>query len=319
MRGKEGSYDVFIVAPTERNDARALSRLRFVWPQSLFRTTIKIDLLKLTLCGPVDVAKEIAIAQGKKVMVYFSDLESVLPNAQQGQIERLAEFRRSLFAAGLCGRFSSRDQFRKLFRRHLAHAVNELRPSAPSVPAVPTPTPSGAQFAYGDHNIQAQRDVNYYAKPPVVKQVIARREGSLTPDECVRVQEMIEQLVEGTTGMTRSRAYGMWWQRLKQRFAISKYEDLDSRRMGDVAEWFKEQRAIQTRGLKTKAPDQWRRLRIGAIKSAMERMGKDNDGYYPEIARRLKMKRPFESLTDLTKTDLDRVYGLVLRDAASVG
>lgn len=249
------------------------------------------------------------VRQGKKVMVYFSDLEPLPPTAQQAQIERLTEFRRQLLAEGLCGRFSSRDQFRKLFRQHLAHAVNELRPPSPM------PKSPGGQSIHGDHNIQAGGDVHLYSKPPVVKKMIARREGSLTPDECVRVQDMIEQLVEGTAGMLRPRAFGMWWQRFKHSFGVEKYEELASARMLDVEAWFTQQRAIQTRGLKTKAPDQWRHRRIGAIKSAMERMGKDKASYYPEIAVRLKMKRPFASLTDLTRTDLERVYTLVLGDA----
>jgi hypothetical protein len=251
--------------------------------------------------------------QGKKVIVYFSDLEPMPPTAQQAQIERLSEFRRDLLTKGLCGRFSSRDQFRKLFRQHLAHAVNELRPP------LSIPKSQGGQSIHGDHNIQAGGDVHLYAKPPVVKKIIARREGSLTPDECVRVQDMIEQLVEGTAGMLRPRAFGMWWQRFKHRFGVEKYEELTSAHIVDVEAWFKQQRAVQTRGLKTKSPDQWKRLRIGAIKSAMARMGIDNEGYYPEIAHRLRMKHPFESLSDLTKTDLDRVYGLVLRDAANTG
>jgi len=40
-----------------------------------------------------------------------------------------------------------------------------------------------------------------------------------------------------------------------------------------------------------------------------------NETYYPELARRLRMKRAFISLKDITKRDLERVYGLVLRDA----
>ena len=41
-------------------------------------------------------------------------------------------------------------------------------------------------------------------------------------------------------------------------------------------------------------------------------MGKTNETYYPELSDRLNMKKPFTSLTRLTKTDLDRVYQMVL-------
>jgi hypothetical protein len=59
----------------------------------------------------------------------------------------------------------------------------------------------------------------------------------------------------------------------------------------------------------------WRRKRIGAIKAAMNEMGVTNETYYPMLAQRLRMKKRFTSLNDLTKRDLDRVNDLALRDA----
>lgn len=47
----------------------------------------------------------------------------------------------------------------------------------------------------------------------------------------------------------------------------------------------------------------------------MSGMGKTNESYYPELSDRLNLKRAFTSLTGLTKTDLDRVYQMVLRDS----
>jgi hypothetical protein len=49
----------------------------------------------------------------------------------------------------------------------------------------------------------------------------------------------------------------------------------------------------------------------------MKSIGRTNDDYYPEIASRLKMKKPFDSITKLTKTDLERVYRMVLKDAGT--
>jgi hypothetical protein len=85
--------------------------------------------------------------------------------------------------------------------------------------------------------------------------------------------------------------------------------------MPAVEGWYRQQKAMQTSGYKTKAPDQWRASRIKAIKAAMNSLGKSNENYYPELSDRLNMKRPFTSLTRLTKTDLDRVYQMVLRDS----
>ncbi len=248
---------------------------------------------------------------GKKVMVYFSDLESVAGPADLAQARMLADFRRNLREKrqGLYGTFSSRDQFRNDFARNLAHAINVLRPPATHTPAAPT------QSIEGDGNVQIGGDVNLFATPPVVKTVVERRPGAVSSAEARQLQRWIEELAESTMGATRDRAFGMWWQRFKNRFEVEKYEELMSSTMPEVEEWFVTQRAIQKRGLKTKLPDNWKRERIISIKAAMRQMGRDKGDYYPEIAQRLKIKGRFTSLNDLSKKDLERVYLLVRREA----
>jgi hypothetical protein len=113
--------------------------------------------------------------------------------------------------------------------------------------------------------------------------------------------------------MFRKEAFGMWWSRFQKRFKVEKYEALPSARMPEVKDWYRQQAAIQKGGLKSKAPELWRRERIKAIKAAMTEMGVDNETYYPELAHRLKLK-PFTSLKDLTKRALESVYNLALRD-----
>lgn len=67
---------------------------------------------------------------GKKVMVYFSDLESVAGPTDRAQAQMVADFRRLLREKrqGLYASFPSRDHFRSEFTRNLAHVLNQLRP-----------------------------------------------------------------------------------------------------------------------------------------------------------------------------------------------
>lgn len=85
--------------------------------------------------------------------------------------------------------------------------------------------------------------------------------------------------------------------------------------LSEIGKWYRQQLAIAKAQRRSKAPDQWRTDRIVAVKTAMKAIGKSKDDYYPELSDRLNMKRPFTSLTKLTKTDLERVYRLVLSDA----
>lgn len=250
-----------------------------------------------------------AMRQERKVMIYFSNLEPLPPTAQKPELDRLWEFRSEMRTQGLVASFSSRDEFRRIFRQHLAQALNERLPKRSSEKA------PARQVINGNHNNQAGRDLHVYAHPPVVKEVIERRLGSISAAEETQVSAWIEELAEGTIGMSRSRAYSMWWSRLKNRFAVKKAEALASVQMTDVEGWYRQQRAIQKRGLKRKAPDEWRRSRITAVKAVMGKIGVPKEKFYADVAVRLKMKRGFVSLNDLTNTDLDRVYNLVLRDA----
>jgi hypothetical protein len=267
-----------------------------------------------TPTGVADSGTEEEIRRGiklrRRVMVYFSDLEPIPSTADRHQLESLWNFRQDLQSAGLCWRFASRDQFRRDFARHLALKLNDFQEAA-SVDQEIVPT----QTISGDNNVQAGRDVNVFSRPPTIKKVIARSEGSVSPEELRRIKSWIEELAEGEVGINRQAAFGKWGAIFLNTFALDKREELLSEQMGDAEAWFIQQRAIQTRGQRAKAPDEWRRRRIVAIKAAMNQMGVTNETYYPELARRLRMKRAFISLKDITKRDLERVYGLVLRDA----
>jgi hypothetical protein len=171
------------------------------------------------------------------------------------------------------------------------------------------------QTVIGNHNVTVAGDQHVYQHPPKRRVVLPRREGAISTAQCRTVQKWIETLAENTTRMTREQAFGMWWARLKARFGLNRYEELETTQFDEAKSWFQQQRAILTRGLKMKAPDAWRNARYAAIKRAMNALGTTNSEYYPEIARRLKIRKGFSSLTELTKRDLDRVYAMVSKDA----
>jgi len=266
-----------------------------------------------TPTGAADSGTEEEIRRGiklqKKVMVYFSDLEPIPASADSRQLDRLWNFRQELQSKGLCWRFSSRDQFRLEFTRHLVFKLNEFQKRPPIHTAGTT------QNVSGNDNVQVGRDLNVFTHPPKIKKVIERRVGCVSTPELRQIKLWIEELVEGEIGISRKGAFAKWGAIFLNTFKLDKREELLSEQMGQVEAWFKQQRAIQTRGQKTKAPDQWKKKRIGAIKAAMNQMGVSKEIYYPQLALRLKMKKPFASLKDLTKTDLDRVYNMVLGDA----
>jgi hypothetical protein len=171
------------------------------------------------------------------------------------------------------------------------------------------------QTAKGDNITQVAGDYHNYQTPPKQKFVVSPPPGAVSSAELHQIQSWIESLVANTTGMSQEQAFGMWRNRFKRLFKLTKSEQLLSAQMPNVEAWYRVQSAILKRGLRTKSPDVWRKDRYAAIHSAMNQMGVDKLAYYAEISTRLKMKKPFTSTTKLTKIDLERVYTMVLRDA----
>ena len=258
-----------------------------------------------------------AAALGRKVMVYFSDLEPKPANADARQMDLLWQFRQSLRPRGICWNFHSRDGFRKLFEDHLALVLNAFEPQtarAKNARKKPGGISQKAKTKTGNV-FQVVGDANkFYAKPPVEKTIKQRRPGSVTAEEEHQIGEWIKALAEGEVGMTQKQAFATWGSRFKNRFRLGHREDLPSAKMPDAEAWFRTQKATQGEGWKSKAPDLYRNRLIGTIKAGMGEMGLNNEAYYPVLSQRLKMKKPITHLPDLTTADLKRVRNAVRTD-----
>jgi hypothetical protein len=257
-----------------------------------------------------------AVDLGRKVMVYFSGLEKP-SDTDTRQRDLLLRFKQSLQPRGICRNFTSRVEFRKLFENDLALVLNAFEPKPERPKPVPRPHPRVSQKARTEKgNIyQNVGDTYHYAHPPTKKIIRERRPGSVTTEEVYQINEWIKELAEGEVGRTRDEAFAMWGGRFKNRFHLGHREDLPSNKMRDAEEWYQVQKAMQKRGLKRKAPDLYRTERISSIKAAMGEMGKTNETYYPELSMRLRLRKPFSSLKQLTTRNLDRVYSMVRADA----
>ena len=257
------------------------------------------------------------VAEGKFVMIYFSDLESVSAHIDAKQKERLWQFRQSIRKDTSCATFQSRPQFEKIFTTHLALALNTLLRTNGARKKTVQNSPGISQVNHGSGNVQVAGDgnlINNFHQPPTIKKIIERRPGSVTPEEERQIGKWIEELAEGTVGKERSAAFKKWGAFLLARFEVEKRGSLLSSQMPDVERWFRGQKAIQIEGYKTEAAELWRNGRIGAIKAGMRQMNRTKEDYYPEISERLNMRKAFVSLTRVTKTDLTRIYRLVSRD-----
>ena len=256
-----------------------------------------------------------AVSKGIRTFLYFSRLEPIPADADSEQLSKVENFRTEMISKGLAWSFQSRSKLREDFRKHLSEYMHEKISSFRTRAPVRRKKPTSISQS-GNGNTQVVGDGNtVYQRPPIIRNVVERAAGSITPAEQNQISEWMDSLVENTSGMTRAEAYAHWWSRLKNGFKVEKYEDLKSEWMEAIREWHRQQLAIVKASRRTTAPDTWRRDKITAIKAAMNSMEKVKKEYYSELSDRLNMKREFVSLTKLTKTDLERVYRMVLSDS----
>jgi nucleoside 2-deoxyribosyltransferase len=68
-----------------------------------------------------------AIKLKKRVLLYFSDLESPSAMVDEFQLSKVSAFRQKMGGKGLYWSFRSRSELREAFRGHLAQIMNEMR------------------------------------------------------------------------------------------------------------------------------------------------------------------------------------------------
>jgi hypothetical protein len=259
----------------------------------------------------------------KRVMVYFSKRFKTGP-MDTVQLSNLDTFKCKLRFLGLVEEFESHDEFREKFTRQLLQSVGELLAPDTSKtdesgkaerPRTETNTTLNQSQRGGRGNFQAGFVNTLTVRSQKPKITIAPTPGCVSAEELKQIGEWIETLAEGDTGIARDRAFGKWGKMFNNAFNIPKRDLLPSSKMGDAQAWYEQQRKMQRIGYKTAAPDEWRNNAYAFIKARMSEMGRTNADYYPEVSSRLKMKRPFTSLKNLSKKDLERVYGVVSRDS----
>lgn len=258
-----------------------------------------------------------AMARDIRVMPYFSKLESPYTVPDPKQLLKLEAFRTKMRDTGLPWTFNSRQDFRKMLANHLDIAVREVAGKRQKSKK-PAKKKGISQKSEGDGNIQSAGDNNVFnintQKKPSIS--IERNLDHISPAEQKMVADWIRELAEASTGDEIGKLIAGWWSRLRNHFKIPRYDLLHKNQMPLVKAWFTQQLAMLKQGLRVVDPELWKNNTIGSIKGMMRKMGKEDDkeAYYLAISNRLNMKRPFKSLTKLSKTDLKRVYGVVSRD-----
>jgi hypothetical protein len=258
-----------------------------------------------------------AIHREIPVMVYFSNLEAPGHHQDREQASILAEFRTRVINTGLPFTFSSKRQFRKMFEDHLKAIVPRIIKDAESKAKPKKSSKTIFQEATGNSNVQIAGDGNsliFKGTPKRPHVTIARSPDHISPSDQKRVSDWIKDLAENSTGKPIGDLIKEWWGKFYGRFDMASYKELKTDEMPVVEQWYRLQLNLLKAGRKTSDPNNWRKAKIKSIKMKMSKMGRINEDYYPELSDRLNMKKPFTTLTKLSKNDLERVERMVNYD-----
>lgn len=257
-----------------------------------------------------------AMARNIRVMAYFSRLEAPHLATDSEQAKKLEAFRNRMRDTGFTSAFKSRHEFRKLLENHLAIAVQDISTKSKKSKKSPGKKGGISQTATGDGNIQSAGDKSVFnihlPKKPAI--TVQRHPDHISPSDQKRVTDWIYNLADASTGDEVGKLRASWWSRLHNRFDVPRYELLRNDQMPLVESWYKQQINILKQGRKVTDPEQWRKDTYGKIKGMMGKMGRVKDDYYSDLSNRLNMKKPFKSLTKLSKNDLLHAEGMVGRD-----
>jgi hypothetical protein len=199
------------------------------------------------------------------------------------------------------------------------------KPSPPAALAVPPPSSTQAQVTInvtGNAGNVAGRDfiTHHYERPVKPKVVLERRDDWISSAQAAELKERMKDFAEFrfktmNGKLTMAQAFQYSWGDFNRDHDIPRYDALPAIRFEEALSWFRTAKGILTRKLRKLDRPLWQKARMGSIKRAMKTMGRTNEDYYPEVAARLEMKKPFTSLNDVTDKDLQRIYTMALRDA----
>ena len=101
-----------------------------------------------------------AMARGVRIMLYFSEIESIRTLPDPAQFGKLQVFKSEMIATGLAGSFKSRKDFEKMFRCHLAKGIHEILAKKTIKAAPAKRAKSHKQTVEGLANVQVGGDVH---------------------------------------------------------------------------------------------------------------------------------------------------------------
>ena len=173
-------------------------------------------------------------------------------------------------------------------------------------------TPSEINFyVNGNGNAIAGRDVNIN-KREFKRFSVNPLPEHVTPAQKQIIQEKLSELVAigELAGKESAELYPQWWIRLKKRFHVNSYHELNQSQFEDVIKWLAQQKAMARPKLRRRNNDAWRKEHYKAIWAKQRQLGHPKEWVYLVVQERIG--KVVDSLTSLGERDLVKLYRVLM-------
>lgn len=109
--------------------------------------------------------------------------------------------------------------------------------------------------------------------------------------------------------ITNQKAYGSVYSALYKKFQIHKYDLLPKDKFDGAIKWLQKEYAIYAMPVLRKEDDEtWRKKKYTSINAKYRQLGMTKEEFYIFANEVLELKKSFSSMTELSKTSLEKLY-----------
>ncbi|MEW8507197.1 MAG: HNH endonuclease signature motif containing protein [Candidatus Thiodiazotropha sp.] len=172
------------------------------------------------------------------------------------------------------------------------------------------------QTVNGKGNMVAGRDLNIVTERVVKKTVIQTDPGGkhISNATARKIQELVKEYIDlhSAAGKDSQRAAQRIWSGLKKEFNVTTYKEMSVENSEEAIQWLYAQIAMARPKVRRKNPERWKQSFYKPIYARANELGMSKEEIY-EVARiHLALKKPINSLKDLTQKNLEKLHHIMI-------
>ena len=174
----------------------------------------------------------------------------------------------------------------------------------------------------GNNNIQVANSTIhelYHNTKKIVRNIVKPDESCIDDSQAYEIKEKIKQLVDidiksGKYSVDdQKKRFPFWWNSFKKHFKITDYHLIKKSDYDVTMKWLIKMVAINKPKMRKNNPIEWRKQIYSSIYTKTKAIGLSKPELYSFTYDKLVLKKPIESLTELTDTNLKKLYQLIIR------